>query len=283
METLRLMPPPGACDTHMHVYEERFGRRPNATFLPPHASAADYALVQQGLGLSRVVVVQANCYGDDNRGLLEAMRFFGDRARGVAIVSPHIKDAELCTLHAAGVRGVRFHMLPGGALQWPDLDAVVARVQPLGWHVQIQLDGNELLKHEAQLSVLPLHIVIDHVGKFLHPGPPQPHEEAFKCLLRLLDGERFWVKLSAPYESSRLGAPHYEDVAILARALVRHRPDRCLWASNWPHATCEPRPSDVAMLNLLLDWVDDAAVREKILVSNPATLYDFASPIVLCH
>ena len=160
----RFEAPAGACDTHMHVYEERFGLRPGAAFVPPHAPASAYARMQHALGLSRVVVVQANGYGDDNRGMLEALDFFGATARGVATISPDIGDVELQALHAAGVRGARFHMLPGGFLRWNDLEPLAQRIQPVGWHLQLQLDGNTLPDYEARLRALPVTLVIDHFG-----------------------------------------------------------------------------------------------------------------------
>lgn len=267
--------PTGACDTHIHVYEERFGLRPGAAFVPPHAPASAYVPIQRALGLERVVVVQANGYGDDNRGMLEALAFFGDAARGVATVSPDIGDAGLSTLHAAGVRGARFHMLAGGFLQWPDLEALAQRIQPAGWHLQLQLDGNTLPAHEARLRALPVPLVIDHIGKFL--PPPSPDSAAFLALLRLLDTGRCWVKVSAPYESSRTGAPVYADVAVLAQQLMRRYPERCLWASNWPHPARIPRPDDAALLNWLGEWAPDAATRRRILVDNPAALYAFTA------
>lgn len=269
----RLDVPAGACDTHMHVYEERFGLRAGAAFVPPHAPASAYAQMQRTLGLSRVVVVQANGYGDDNRGMLESLAYFGDAARGVATVATDIGDAALQPLHAAGVRGARFHMLPGGFLQWSDLEALAQRVQPLGWHVQLQLDGNTLPDHEKRLSALPVPLVIDHIGKFM--PPPKVGDAAFGALLRLQATGRCWVKLSAPYESSRSGAPDYSDVATLARELVRLHPARCLWASNWPHPAQQPRPDDASLLDLLQDWAPDEGVRRRILVDNPAALYDF--------
>ena len=86
------------------------------------------------------------------------------------------------------------------------------------------------------------------------------------------------MKLSAPYETSRTGAPGYEDVSRLAKALVRHAPERMLWASNWPHPSAPPDavPDDAELLDLLLDWAPDDATRRKILVDNPAALYGFA-------
>ncbi|MBK7334223.1 MAG: amidohydrolase family protein [Betaproteobacteria bacterium] len=75
--------------------------------------------------------------------------------------------------------------------------------------------------------------------------------------------------------SSRSGPPRYEDVSRLARALVAHAPERLLWASNWPHPGHDAKPDDAALLDLLADWAPLAAVRERILVDNPAALYGF--------
>ncbi|MBK5206903.1 MAG: amidohydrolase family protein [Polaromonas sp.] len=75
--------------------------------------------------------------------------------------------------------------------------------------------------------------------------------------------------------TSKLGPPHYADVGVLAKTLVKANPERCLWASNWPHPNQNPQPSSTTMLDLLLEWADDAATRRKILVNNPARLYGF--------
>ena len=120
---------------------------------------------------------------------------------------------------------------------------------------------------------MPTEVVIDHNGKFMEPVAPE--HPAFLTLLRLLDSGRCWVKLSAPYETSKTGAPRYEDVSVLARALARSHPERCVWASNWPHPGQNPAPSSAAMLDLLLDWAPAEATRARILVENPARLYGF--------
>ena len=85
------------------------------------------------------------------------------------------------------------------------------------------------------------------------------------------------VKLSAPSETAKTGAPKYEDVGRHPKALVKHAPERMLWASNWPHPSV-PRdnsPDDADLLDLLLDWAPDETTRRKILVDNPAELYRF--------
>jgi D-galactarolactone isomerase len=226
------------------------------------------------LGLERVVVVQPTAYGFDNRCQLDAMAALGDCARGVVVVGPEVEDAELESLTAAGVRGIRFHMLPGGVLTWDLLPEMAARVGEFGWHVQLQLDGRLLTEKEDTLRRLPGTVVIDHVGKFLEPVTED--DDNFQVLLRLVESGRWWVKLSAPYETSKTGAPLYEDVGRLAKALVRTAPDRMLWASNWPHPSAQDdRPDDGVLLDLLREWIDDDALRDRVLVDNPAGLYGF--------
>lgn len=269
----KLVAPPGACDCHMHIYEDRFPVVPQAVFKPPHAPLKDYLAVQKSLGLSRVVLVQPNGYGFDNRCLLEALAALGKSARAIAIVAADVSDAELDRLTRAGVRGIRYHLLPGGMLPWETLVPMAARIAAFGWHVQLQLDGRDLPRYERDLAKLPVPLVIDHNGKFMEPVATD--HPGFRSLLGLLDGGNTWVKLSAPYETSKTGPPHYSDVSTLARALVAAAPRRCVWASNWPHPGRNPPPETAAMLDLLLEWADDDATRHRILVDNPARLYGF--------
>ena len=269
----RLQAPPGACDSHMHFYHHRYPAAPTALITPPDAWVEAYRALQRRLGLERVVVVQPTTYGRDNTALLDALAELGDSARGVAVVDATTPDAELARLHARGVRGARFHMLPGGAVPWDDLEPVAARIAPLGWHVQLQLNGRELAERRARLAALPCPLVIDHVGRFM--PPVDPADPAFAALLGLLDGGRCWVKLSAPYESAPGTGPAWPGVTALARALVAAAPGRMLWASNWPHPGQAAPPDGADLLDLLLDWADDPGTRERILADNPAALYGF--------
>ena len=263
---------PGACDCHVHVYDSRYPLLPNLPVMPPDAPAAKYRAVQQALGLERVVVVQPLGYGFDNRCTLDAVAQLGPGARGICLVAPDVDDAEIERLHRAGMRGVRFMML-GGALPWAALEPMAARLGGIGWMVNLQLDGRTLPEHEDVLKRLPCQLVIDHNGKFLEPV--RPGDPSFQSLLRILDTGRAWIKLSAPYETSKTGAPGYDDVSLLARTLAAKFPERCLWASNWPHPGRNPPPSDGAIYGLLQSWAGSEAVRRQILVENPARLYGF--------
>ncbi|MCF3936105.1 amidohydrolase family protein [Acuticoccus sp. M5D2P5] len=269
----KLVAPKNTCDTHMHVYGKEYPLAPTALGPAPDATVDDYRLLQKRLGTTRTVIVQPSAYGKDNRCTVDGIAALGlETTRGIAVVDDQVTLDELRTLTDQGMRGARFHMLPGGAIPWEMLDTIAARVQEVGWHVQLQLDGRLLPEKKAQILSWPGTIVIDHVGKYLEPvGVDHP---AFKTLLDLVDTGRVWVKLSAPYEVSRTGPP-YSDVGTLAKALAKAAPERMLWASNWPHPSVTDKPDDALLLDLMLDWVEDDKTRERILVDNAAEVYGF--------
>jgi len=261
----------GAWDCHIHIYEAGYPLAASATFTPPPAPASAYRETLRALGLSHAVVVQPTGYGFDNRCTLAAIAQLGDGARGIAVVPPGVSEAELQRLHEAGIRGVRFMMLPGGVLPWHALADMSARIAPLGWNINLQLNGHTLPQHEAMLARLPSKLVIDHLGKFLLPVTPQ--SDGFASLCRLLDGPRCWIKLSAPYESSRYGAPDFDDVSWLVRTLSTRFPERGVWASNWPHPNVKMVPDDARMLDWAMRLIGSDKTRRRVLVDNPAGLY----------
>ena len=271
--TPRLQAPPGACDCHMHIYDPRFPTAKDAPHEEPPSLASEYRKVQQRLGLTRVVVVHPTQYGTDNSCTVQAMADLGN-ARGIAVLDDSVTDAELERLTAAGMRGVRFRMFDRPELPWEILPTMSARLAAIGWHIQYQMDSRYLQEREALLKSLPSTVVIEHIGKFMEPvGADHP---GFKALLRLVDTGRVWVKLSGAYMTSKSGPPLYEDVGVTAKALVRHAPERLVWAGNWPHPrSFRGTVDDAQQLDVLLDWAPDERVRNRILVDNPAKLYGF--------
>lgn len=267
---------PGACDTHLHFYDGHYPATADAVLFPPDASPEDYRQVQTTLGTDRLVVVQPTTYGMDNRCQLEAMGRFGKRARGVMVVDGQTPPSALAAMTEAGVVGARFHMLPGGALAWDQLEPTAAAIKPFGWHIQLQLDGNTLDQHLDRLLALPVDLVVDHIGRFM--PPPTLPDPAFDALLRLLDAGRTWVKLSAPYESVQSADHSHPRVAPLVETLVNSAPERLLWASNWPHPGQTNPPSEADLLRLTKTWLPTELLRQEVLVDNPAGLYRFDSP-----
>ena len=256
----------------MHVYDPAFS---SSGALPPRSGRlADYMRVRERLGLERVIVVQPTAYGTDNRCTLDAIRKLGPGARGIAVVDLDVTDAQLRQLTEAGIRGQRYVMFPGRPLTWESMPAIAARVAPFGWHINLQLAGEELVQRESMLAKLPCSLVIDHIGRFT--APLDDSTPGVRAMHRMLDSGRCWVKLSAPYHGSRSGPPHYEDIGALARELVARWPERLLSATNWPHPSVKGEPpDDLALFSLLAAWAPNEATRRRILVENPETLYGF--------
>ncbi len=268
--------PAGSCDTHMHVYDSSYPASSRATLFPPDATIEQYVTVQQQVGCERVVVVQPSTYGLDNSCQLAALATLGDRGRGVMVIDADTSAAEIERLHGLGVRGARFHMLPGGAVGWDNLVPVAEAIAGYGWHIQLQMNGLELADRRRELRDLPVDVVVDHVGRFMPPaGTEHP---GFVALLSLLEAGNCWVKLSAPYESSPDGAPNFDAIGELVDTLVDQYPDRMLWATNWPHPGQAEPPGPADLLRLLLRWLPTTALRQQVLVTNPARLYGFTEP-----
>ncbi len=273
--TPALAVPTGACDCHFHIFgpEARYPYVAERTYTPPDAPVEAYRRVMAALGLERCVIVQPSVYGTDNACTLDAMARLGPGCRGVAVIDETVDEAALDDMHRAGIRGVRFNILYTGGVEVGRVRAVAERIAPLGWHIQFLLDGRGLAELADDLGALPVPIVIDHLGHapaevgIGHPGN--------RALLALLGEGRCWVKLSAAYRVSRR-APGYEDAAPLARALIEAAPERVVWGSDWPHpGVVGAMPNDGNLLDLLGQWTNDAALRHRILVDNPAALYGF--------
>ncbi len=269
-----LRPPPLACDCHIHVFGpfKRYPLDPARKYAPAEALVGDYRRVAAALGTGRVVLVQPSVYGVDNSCQRDAMGELGDRARGVAVVDDSVSDAQLRELDRGGFSGARINLMRAGDLE--ALERVAARVQALGWHIQLHVPGSTLAEIAERLLKLPTDFVIDHLGRVdPHAGLGQP---AFQALLRLVDSGRCWVKLSAPYRLDLDGEP-YRKAAPFARELVRRNPERMVWGTDWPHPDVAVAPEDRGLLEVLLDWAPDEATRNRILVDNPAKLYRFDS------
>ncbi|MBP1090363.1 amidohydrolase family protein [Bradyrhizobium diazoefficiens] len=273
----RLDAPAGACDCHHHIYDGRFPVSPHwRQGLPPGATVADYRLLQRRLGTTSSVVVQPSTYGIDNRCLVDALGQLGASSRGVAVVDTDVKDAELRALADAGVRAIRVNFVSPqtwGTTTPQMLTTLATRVSPLGWHVQILMTGDQIATHESVIRSLPTRVVIDHLGRI--PQPEGVKHPAFVAIRRMLDGGRTWVKVTEPYEDSKLGPP-YADSGEVARAYVHAAPERILWGTDWPHPTQRgTKPDDAQLLDLLADWAPDEPTRRRILVKNPAELFGF--------
>ena len=276
----RLRLPPLACDAHAHVCgpASRYAYSPARIYTPPDALPAQYRHMLDTLGVERAVLVQPSVYATDSAPLLDALAADPVRQRGVAVVDPDISNAELERMHALGVRGARCNIVDvkegKGRLPLELLAALAAKIRPLGWHLEFLMHVDEFPDLDALLDDFPVDIVFGHLGYMR--SDKGLDAAGFQALLRLLRSGRAWVKLTGPYRIST-GALPYADVPPFAHALVDAAPERIVWGTDWPHVTVKgAMPNDGDLCNLLSDWVPDEAARYKVLVVNPAKLYDFA-------
>ena len=271
--------PAGACDCHIHMYDHRFPKVPGTRLDPPDASVADYRQVQRRLGTARAVVVTPSTYGADNRCMLEAVEALGDAARGVAVIDGSESDAALENLHARGVRGVRLNLSLGVSGSVDSILPIAFRIADLGWHLQLLMPADQLASLGDVLHRAAVPLVFDHFGR-IRPGHAAD-QPALDLLLTLLEEGRAWVKLSGGYIVSAMRSTDDPALGPLAARFLTAAPDRVLWGSDWPHATAsagvQPMPDDARQIDRLAEWVGSAHLLQRVLVSNPQTLYGFPS------
>ena len=269
--------PPGACNAHCHVFgpRERFPYALNGSFVPA-ADAPKEALyaLNDRLGLTRCVVVQSSCHGYDNGATEDAVQGRPRDYRGIALLRPDVSDAELRRLDAAGFRGVRFNYMGhlGAGTPVADVLGLAARIEPLGWHLQIHGDPRLLHDQAQALRRSPVPVVIDHIGRIdAARGLDQPD---FRALLGLMDDQRFWVKVSGVDRITRDGPP-YADALPYAQKLVAGFGERVLWGNDWPHPNHAGPVPDDAQLVRLIDAIAPGPAKQRLLVDNPHRLYRF--------
>ena len=280
----------GICDCHTHVFPpaSQFPFAANRHYTPDTASVGSLLAMHRDIGVERVVIVHPSPYGDDNSTLLWAMRTIGKSARGVAVISDTTSAEMLNTLHQGGVRGTRLNLETVGqndpSIAQQQLLRTAKQVAPLGWHIQMYTNLGVIVGLHDTIMQSAATVVIDHFGRLnAAAGLNQP---GFDALLSLVRSGKVYVKLSAGYRVSEVSG--YSDLDPFAEALIAANPDRMLWGTDWPHpfppkgtvrnpAIIEKAHAEdnMAAIRRVARWAKTQDIAKKILVDNPARLYDF--------
>lgn len=194
------------------------------------------------LGFTRASIVQASCHGTDNSAMLDAIAHSNGTQRGVAMVKPDVAEKELERLHVGGVRGARINFVAhlGGAPDMKAVEAVIARITPFGWHIQLHMDAHEI----------PL----------------------YRSFLDELKNPLAWTKISGADRITATGKP-FHDAEPFVRELITAAPSQLLWGTDFPHPNATYMPNDGELVDLFAKFCDDEAKRRKILVDNATKLY----------
>jgi 2-pyrone-4,6-dicarboxylate lactonase len=276
--------PPGAVDAHCHVFGPgaQFPYAPERKYTPCDASKEELFALRDHLGFARNVVVQATCHGADNRAMVDALVHSNDKARGVATVGRNITDDQLQSMHAAGVRGVRFNFVKRlvDFTSKDELTDIAGRIAPLGWHVVVYFEAVDLPELWEFFSALPTTVVVDHMGRpDVSKAVDGPEFELFIKFMR--EHANVWSKVSCPERLSVTGPKAlngeraaYRDVVPFAKRIVETFPDRVLWGTDWPHPNLKDHmPDDGLLVDFIPRIAGTAALQRKLLVDNPMRLY----------
>jgi 2-pyrone-4,6-dicarboxylate lactonase len=269
--------PPGAVDAHCHVFgpEAKFPFAPERKYTPCDASKEQLFALRDFLGFDKNVIVQSTCHGNDNRAMLDALAHSNGRARGVASVGRDVSDAELKAMHAAGVRGTRFNFVKRLVDVTPRevLIEIANRIAPLGWHVVVYFEAQDLPEFWDFFTTLPTTVVVDHMGR---PDVSKPVDgPEFELFIKLLsEHTNIWSKVSCPERLSKVGPDGYDDVVPFARRIVETFPERVLWGTDWPHPNMTTHmPDDGKLVDYVPKIATTPELQRKLLVDNPTRLY----------
>lgn len=268
--------PPKSCDAHCHVFGPRdiFPYSDKASYWPPDSDKYALKRLHNKLGIERAVLVQASCHGIDNRGMLDAIKSSNGAYRGVCIADDSFSENDFQDLHDGGVRGVRFNFVKhlGGAPNLEMMKTVLDRVKPLGWHLVIHVNAEDIIQYEDFFNQIDMDIVVDHMGRV--PTTEGVAQKAYQVLCEFMHRENWWVKICG---SERISiAPPFYDAIPYAQGLVEVTSERILWGTDYPHPNIKKHmPNDADLLDLLPLIARDEATQKKILVENPARIYGF--------
>nr|WP_321461124.1 amidohydrolase family protein [uncultured Vibrio sp.] len=268
--------PEGAVDSHCHVFgpASKFPYSPKRKYTPCDASKEQLFALRDYLGFSRNVIVQASCHGTDNAALVDALNTAGDLARGIAFVDETVTDEELQLMDKAGVRGVRFNFVKRLVDTAPKetLKQIADKIRPLGWHVVVYFEAQDIDEVAPFLNELDMTVVIDHMGR---PDVSKGvYSEEFEKFINMMESNpNIWTKVSCP-ERLTLTPPDYSDVVPFARELVERFPERVLWGTDWPHPNMKSHtPDDGHLVDVIPKIAPSEELQQALLVTNPMKLY----------
>ena len=268
--------PAGAVDAHCHVFGpgDIFPFAPERKYTPCDASREQLFALRDFLGFEKNVVVQATCHGADNSALLDVLEHSADRARGVVTVEPDVTHEELERMHQLGVRGVRFNYVKRLVNPKPDdyYRRIIEKIKPLGWHVVLYFEPDDLVERWNFFTSLGVTIVVDHMGR---PDVTKPLDNPeFALFQKFMRENDVWAKVSCPDRLTVSGSPLYLDVIPFAKSVVEEFPDRVLWGTDWPHPNMKKEmPDDGILVDFVPSIAVTAQLQEQLLVTNPNKLY----------
>lgn len=272
--------PKGSVDTHVHIFDQKYKLSTERGYNPPDSTLADLDHLHEVLGIDRVVFTQPSVYGTDNSAILDGMMSRNSKvantARAVVAVDGDVKESELEKFESLGVRGIRLNTDNKGGMpvDMSDIGELAEKIKDLGWHFEFLFPGKDILELMPTFKSLPIPMSIGHFA--YQPATSGIDASGFKALLELAKEGNTWIKISGANRVSETDLPPYDDVKPMAQKLIDAAPERIMWGTDWPHPNkYEVNPNDGDLVNAFGEWVQDEAMRQKIMTDNPGEFYRF--------
>lgn len=293
--------PKGAWETHTHVFDpEKFPYAIPRSYTPKAAQITEYPV--SITGCKNIVIVQASMQGLSPAPLLDTLakqdHMDGYTLRGLTTIDPlSITDAELDSLHAAGVRGARLHEMSWGHGRQSNADdiankikALAGRLARLEWVIGVFCPVGAWAAMAPMIRNLDprVKMVADHLGGTF---PGEENSQDFATFLELVREKRVFVKVSGFERLYHGHATKIEAVAPIAKAIIEAGPDQIVFGTDWPHTqlgvtrkgkTDQQRLEEVegfrevdddGHIRKLHEWITDEKVWHNLWVNNPERLF----------
>jgi predicted TIM-barrel fold metal-dependent hydrolase len=258
----------------MHVVDLSFPLSSSATYTPKPHTLHDAKAFYSRLGIQNLVLVQPSIYGTDNSCLLSTLKAIGaTHGRGILEIDPaKTSETTLREYHSLGARGVRINLKSSGIKEIPPKFAeevlrYAELIRPLNWSLHFHVSMDMVPALTEIVPDLGVKLCIDHFGS---PDlPPTFSKEkwesegpwalsGFSHLMDLLRTAKpgAYVKISAPYRISSDPNPEMLDIGTVSRVLLKEVPERCVFATDWPHTRFE-HVNVANFVEKCLEWAEE--------------------------
>ncbi|MEM8560636.1 MAG: amidohydrolase family protein [Pseudomonadota bacterium] len=246
-------------DSHFHIIDPDYPMVPNKGYLPEAFTCDQYLQDTADYQLVGGAVVSGSFQAFDQTYLIAALGRLGPGFVGVTQLSNDASDEEITSLHASGVRAIRFNLYRGDSDQLDYMASMASRVYELvGWHIELYVDSSQLAPIASTLLQLPA-VSIDHLGL---------RREGFSELLRL-------AEKGVRVKATGFGRTDL-DIGEALKTLNLANPDALMFGTDLP-GTRAPVPFQASDIDLIIDSLGlDAA--EKVLRSNAVAFYKLDLP-----
>ena len=247
-------------DCHAHAWDAALPFAPDAWTRPDYCyTAEDFLADMDAQGIGFGVIAGASLFGRNHSYTLAALARHR-RLRGTLVYDPTLDSEELGRLRVAGVTGMRLQWfrVPVDDLAGPELARTAGALREHGMHLHLNIDGDRFAEIAPAVAALGTKLVIDHFG--WHDPAARLAEPSYLAMLRLLERDSVWVKLSSGFRRPDVDLPgeYAQDL------LHRFGPEKLLWGSDAPFVGHEQAIDYAGTVALFRRWVPDSAARRAI-------------------